>query len=98
MEEKWELYHDTVISFGDGGIDLRGAPKAKKRAKLIAAAPALLEALELALLDIERLCERVDSEVGSLRDFDQIVKDGDAPDSYRKIIAAIAAAKGERDA
>jgi hypothetical protein len=39
--------------------------------------------------------ERIDSEVGSLRDFDRMVSDGDAPEGYEKIIAAIAAAKGE---
>lgn len=53
MKEKWELYHDTVISFGDGGIDVRKVPNAKARAKLIAAAPQLLEALEAALKTAE---------------------------------------------
>lgn len=35
----------TCVYFGDGGIDVRGAPDAENRARLIAAAPELLEAL-----------------------------------------------------
>lgn len=82
MKEKWELYHDTVISFGDGGIDVRNAPKANERAKLIAAAPALLEALEL-MTDV--YCKRL-SEGGWNPDLDpEVIKSR----------AAIAAAKGE---
>jgi hypothetical protein len=44
-KENWES-HDTRVYFGDGGIDICGAPDAFNRARLIASAPDLLEALE----------------------------------------------------
>lgn len=58
------------------------------------AAPDLLDALKAALSDIEWLCERLDEEVGKVREFDRIVEDGDAPESYKKIMAAIEKAEG----
>ena len=45
-KQNWKLHFDTVVDFGDGGIDLQGAPDPKNRARLIASAPALLEALD----------------------------------------------------
>ena len=52
MKEKWENWN-TCVYFGDGGIDVRGAPNAENRARLIASAPALLEALESAIKTAE---------------------------------------------
>lgn len=41
----WEA-RGSLVYFGDGGIDLRHAPDPENRARLIAAAPDLLEALQ----------------------------------------------------
>lgn len=44
-QQHWEA-EGTAVYFGDGGIDLRRCRDAQARARLIAAAPELLAALE----------------------------------------------------
>lgn len=39
---------------------------------------------------IEEMEARIDGEWGSTRDFDKILEDGDEPEIYRRIVAALA--------
>ena len=50
--ERWEA-DDCRVFMGDGGISLHKVPNGIERARLIAAAPDLLEALRLALPYVE---------------------------------------------
>ena len=64
-------------------------------AHLIAAAPDLLEALEVALLKMESDEETIDGEWGACRDISTMEAQDDLPGEILKARAAIAKAKGE---
>lgn len=81
-KQNW-VQSGTAVYFGDGGIDLSGAPYPTERAKFIAAAPLLLEELELARAEIRILL------------IDTGVIFPDQQETLCRIDAAIAAAKGE---
>lgn len=100
---KWQKVGDTfVFALNEDGVNefdffvqAKDKLKAKQVAALACAAPQLLEALELAKTMIEQYEVKVDGEWGMVRSLPKILMDGDMPDEYHIIIAAIAAAKGE---
>lgn len=100
---KWQKIDDRfVFALNEEGvnefdffINAKDPSKAAKVATLACAAPALLEALELAKKIIEEQATIIDSLTGDGLSFDKLLQNGDAPEGYSTIIAAIAAAKGE---
>lgn len=66
----------------------------KANARLIAAAPELLEALQGALLLIEEQVMKLEWEFGECREIEAIEKDGDLPAAVINARAAIAKATG----
>jgi hypothetical protein len=70
MGEKWEADHYRVF-MGDGGISLHYVPNGRKRARLIASAPDLLEALTALYASYKALADSGDAGNWRLEETDE---------------------------